>query len=392
MPEHLIATMNVSPSPRKRLKTRVGETSSVEVESAIEVLEQSSHDQLSPNIERLRRLLMKIDQQTDQQSVLEVLANHSILSKILNFEGSFTFFHAHRPEIFGWQPIPTTSHRAFKLIEDEDLREPNHSRMRVCKDWYSLMSGEIALKFAEDEFRRNYEEERNAGAAAVESNLPLPVRLAGMAVTDDIAKLKFVYSEIHKHFYEDTPTKIGEIMSALAYDKEGPARVRRLIKPMEHPFKDLFISLSAQTRSDHCDSPHHNFDVSLSVIAAIYGSTRVLGFLKERFQANGQHIFKMTIGHQIMSTDWFQRRRSVIEELVIRICRQPLLGSQTKILDGIRELLDDVPQEAVMNSPVASGWLNQNAEQSGCQELIRILRTVSPQREYNDHVHHPVVN
>ena len=67
-----------------------------------------------------------------------------------------------------------------------------------------------------------------------------------------------------------------------------------------------------------------------------------------------------------------------MKHLVLRVCREPLLATQTKILEGIRQLLDVPLQRSDINkmcseNRTACGPLLHYAAASGCLELVQLL-------------------
>ena len=341
------------------------------VKAALTILENSknaSYDVTWPHTARM----MEIVKHTQEVISKKVFADEHLLSIIFGFEGSLTYFVKNSSEMIGWTDFqPSPSSTEFHLSDNDPRqlnRQPNHSRMMVCKRWFRFLAGSFAIKAAEKEIRSAHQKELDAARIAKDDeDLPWVVRFFAMAMVDDIEQSSEM---LPSHSLPSTEIR-NSIQSFLTNSSSLIAEI-----DSSHPFKEIFLSLWEQTsKGRDNDSTVLDFPKRCAVVAAIYGSTQVLGF----YQGDIPGLWSNLLGRE-GTTDRFSRRRMVIMDLVARVCSQPLLATETKILDGIRQLLQDdfhpVQDDdagRILRTEYFSGPLLHFAAASGCLELVQLL-------------------
>ena len=309
----------------------------------------------------------------------EVFDNENLLLLIFGFEGSLTYFAKNCSEVIGWSDFKHSPSSTESHLSDNDPRqfnrEPNHSRMMVCKRWFRFFAGSIAFKHAEKEIQSAHQKELDAARIAKDdSDLPWTVRFFAMAMVNDIEQFSEKYRDSR-----DESSAIGNSMQSFL---ANPSAVIAEIDS-SCPFKEIFLSLWVQTRTGRdSDSSVLDFPKRCAVVAAIYGSTQVLEFSQNELYT--AKIWEEQLGLEgYTGTAWDSKRRTVLMDMVVRVCRQPILASQTKILDGIRQSLVSPYWGRVSSTEIErmistapeefSGPLLHFAAGSGCLELVQLL-------------------
>lgn len=329
---------------------------------------EATHNDNGPHISRMRDVVNNLEKVPTEK----VFNNEALFARIMEYEGSLDHLPSQYSILIGWEEYEPISNRYWGYITDPaidlPLRRSNTSRMFVCKRWFIFLGGSYAIRAAEEKgLHRHQKMIEEASNAKDNTDLPLHVRIVAMVVANDVGELRDTYNKIG-----DASTVIGEAIQSFMTDER--AGLKKICK-IGHPFSDSFLTLWNSTRLEG-DGNLSDFHLRCASIAARCGSTQVLEFYQNRL---GTELWSQKIGYGGYEgrIGWYDARRTIIKDLVSRVCVQPLSATQTKILDGIRQLLNlplqETDIETMCSTNCSSGPLLHHAAASGCLELVQIL-------------------